>query len=58
MPVPLRGSQPQLEADIYSAWAAGAVNVMPVSATGSGKTVVVSKILYDEPGASIAIAHR
>jgi DNA repair protein RadD len=31
---------------------------MPVSATGSGKTVVISKLLYDEPGASIAIAHR
>jgi superfamily II DNA or RNA helicase len=31
---------------------------MPVAATGSGKTVVLSKCLYDEPGASIAIAHR
>jgi superfamily II DNA or RNA helicase len=31
---------------------------MPVAATGSGKTVVLSKLLYDEPGASIAIAHR
>lgn len=31
---------------------------MPVAATGSGKTVVLSKVLRDEPGASIAIAHR
>jgi DNA repair protein RadD len=58
MPVPLRSFQIQLERDIYSAWNAGAVNVMPVSATGSGKTVIISKIMYDEAGASIAIAHR
>jgi DNA repair protein RadD len=58
MPVPLRGFQTKLEANIYAAWAAGAQNVMPVSATGSGKTVVISKFLYDEPGASIGIAHR
>lgn len=58
MPVPLRGFQRDLEAGIYSAWHSGAVNVMPVAATGSGKTVVISKIMYDEPGASIAIAHR
>jgi superfamily II DNA or RNA helicase len=43
---------------VYEAWHAGALNVMPVAATGSGKTVLLSKILYDEPGASIAIAHR
>ncbi len=58
MPVPLRSFQQKLEADIYSAWQSGAINVMPVAATGSGKTVVISKIMYDEPGASIAIAHR
>jgi superfamily II DNA or RNA helicase len=58
MPVPLRAFQQRLEQNIYSAWTQGAVNVMPVAATGSGKTVVLSKILYDEPGASIAIAHR
>lgn len=58
MPVPLRSFQQKLESDIYAAWHAGAVNVMPVAATGSGKTVVISKIMYDEPGASIAIAHR
>lgn len=31
---------------------------MLVSATGSGKTVCLSHILREEPGASIAIAHR
>lgn len=58
MPVPLRPFQAELERRIYEAWHAGAVNVMPVAATGSGKTVLLSKLLYDEPGASIAIAHR
>ena len=58
MPVALRPFQAALEHDIYQAWHNGAVNVMPVAATGSGKTVILSKILYDEPGASAAIAHR
>jgi DNA repair protein RadD len=58
MPPVLRPFQSKLEADCYTAWDAGAINVMPVAATGSGKTVVLSKLLYDEPGASIAIAHR
>lgn len=31
---------------------------MPVAATGSGKTVVLSKVMTDTPGRSIAIAHR
>jgi DNA repair protein RadD len=58
VPPTLRPFQKTLEKDCYSAWDAGAVNVMPVAATGSGKTVLLSKLLYDEPGASIAIAHR
>lgn len=58
MLVPLRPFQGDLERDIYGAWGYGAINVMAVAATGSGKTVVLSKIMYDEPGASIAIAHR
>lgn len=58
MPPKLRPFQQHLEHDCYAAWNAGAINVMPVAATGSGKTVVLSKILRDEPGASIAIAHR
>lgn len=31
---------------------------MPVAPTGSGKTVVLSHLLREEPGACIAIAHR
>lgn len=58
MPVALRPFQAELERRVYEAWHGGAANVMPVAATGSGKTVVLSKVLYDEPGASIAIAHR
>lgn len=56
--VELRPFQADLERRIYEAWHAGAANVMPVAATGSGKTVLLSKLLYDEPGASVAIAHR
>lgn len=58
MPVPLRSIQVPLERDIYGEWQAGHITVMPVAACGFGKTVVISKIMYDEPGASIAIAHR
>lgn len=58
MSINLRPFQAKLEADIYAAWHRGARNVMPVSATGSGKTVVLSKCLADEPGASVAVAHR
>ena len=54
----LREFQNKLVEEIYAAWNAGAVNVMPVAPTGSGKTVVLSHLLRDEPGHSIAIAHR
>lgn len=57
MPPVLRPFQVELERNIYTAWQT-ARNVMPVAATGSGKTVVLSKIMFDEPGASIAVAHR
>ncbi len=59
MPVKLRPFQGQIERDVYAAWEqTNNGNVMPVAATGSGKTVLLSKLLYDEPGASVAIAHR
>lgn len=58
MTVSLRPFQQELERRVYQAWNNGARNVMPVAATGSGKTVVLSKVLHDEPGASVAIAHR
>ena len=54
----LRPFQVKLDQDIEAAWASGARNVMPVAATGSGKTVVLSKKLLDEQGSSAAIAHR
>lgn len=57
-PPVLRAFQTELERNIYDAWNNGARNVMPVAATGSGKTVVLSKLLLDEKAASIAIAHR
>ena len=56
--IELRGFQPELERKIYDAWGTGAMNVMAVAPTGGGKTVLFSKILHDESGASIAIAHR
>src|ERR1700743_801630 len=57
-PPQLRLFQQDLEKRIYAAWNEGALNVMPVARTGGGKTVVLSKLLRDEPGSSIAIAHR
>src|ERR1700744_1664357 len=57
-PPTLREFQVKLVDEIYAAWNSGALNVMPVAPTGSGKTVVLSKLLRDEPGCSIAIAHR
>ncbi|MCK5127518.1 MAG: DEAD/DEAH box helicase family protein [candidate division Zixibacteria bacterium] len=44
--------------DIYNAWDTGHKNVLGVSPTGSGKTVVFSDILKDHNGSSCAIAHR
>lgn len=55
---PLRPFQQQLRADIYQAWASGAHNVMPVLPTGGGKTVLFGNIIAENPGASVAIAHR
>lgn len=57
--VPLRPFQTKLEREVYGAWDLGPLqNVMPCSATGSGKTVVLSKLILDNAGASCTIAHR
>lgn len=56
--IELRDYQAALESDIYRAWGGGARNVLAVAPTGAGKTVLFSKILADERGASVAIAHR
>lgn len=53
----LRDYQQQLKADIYQAWQTQR-NVLAVSPTGSGKTVLFSDILSEYAGASCAIAHR
>lgn len=55
----LRGFQARIEAEIYAAWQVPGVRVvMCVLPTGSGKTVIFSKIAADQRGAVGAIAHR
>jgi superfamily II DNA or RNA helicase len=56
--IELRNFQKILERDVWAQWDLKCQNVMPVAATGSGKTVVLSKFMHDESGASVAIAHR
>lgn len=50
------------QADIYSrcvdAWNSGLSNVMPVCATGSGKTVIMSHAAAEHDGPGVAMAHR
>ena len=58
IPPTLRTFQQALVNEIYAAWNAGSTNVMPVAPTGAGKTVVLSHLLREESGSSIAIAHR
>ena len=53
-----RPFQAELSDKIHNAWATGARNVMAVAATGSGKTVVLSQLMSEEQGVSVAIAHR
>jgi superfamily II DNA or RNA helicase len=54
----LRDYQETYKSDIYTAWDSGAQNVLGVSPTGSGKTVVLGKILKEKGRPSAAIAHR
>ena len=54
----LRDYQIGIRAEAEAAWAAGERNVLAVLPTGGGKTITFGTILRDEPGASIAIAHR
>lgn len=55
----LRIFQEKLKSDIYKHWDDGRENVMPVSPTGSGKTVVLASIIEDQgASSSLAIAHR
>lgn len=55
----LRPYQQELKDDIYQEWSLKPQsNVLAVLATGAGKTVVLSSIVTDEPGAVCVIAHR
>lgn len=54
----LRDFQIELKANIYQAWGEGAVNVMPVMATGGGKTVVFCDIIKELDIPTCVIAHR
>src|SRR6185437_5975157 len=54
----LRPYQEDVLTKIYSAWNNGARNVLAQLATGGGKTVLLAKIIKDNDGMAIAIAHR
>lgn len=55
----LRPYQQELKNDIYAEWQSKPQsNVLGVLATGAGKTVLLSSIVTDEPGAVCVIAHR
>lgn len=54
----LRDFQSHVANGVYQAWHDGAISVMPVMPTGSGKTVVFCKITGDWDAPSVAIAHR
>lgn len=54
----LRDFQRQIVDDVYRAWAEGAANVMMVSPTGSGKTVILGHIMKAYNAPSVVIAHR
>jgi len=53
-----RPYQAQIIDRIKAAWAAARRVVLAVQATRTGKTVVFCGVMADEPGASVAIAHR
>lgn len=55
--ISLRPYQSDAEAGIYEKWKT-CQNVLAVLPTGAGKTVLLSKIVSDEAGASCVIAHR
>lgn len=54
----LRKYQKDAVSSVYQRWDAGAKNTLLVLPTGAGKTVVMSNILDNHAGASVAIAHR
>lgn len=54
----LRGYQQDIVTRCNEAWASGMRNLMPVCATGSGKTKIMSHVASQHTGAGVAIAHR
>lgn len=54
----LRPYQNDLKTGLYESWRTGNNNVVLVSPTGSGKTVVMSSIAQDQTTPGVAIAHR
>lgn len=58
MKVTPRPDQFRFIGDVYQAWQQGAQNVVGVAATGFGKTVCLSYVVEQHPGASCIIAHR
>lgn len=54
----LRPYQQNLKSGLYSSWSAGNRNVVLVSPTGSGKTVVMGSIASDQTVPGCVIAHR
>jgi DNA repair protein RadD len=54
----LRDFQQKMVADVHTAWAEGARNIMMVAPTGSGKTVVFCDILKRLAQPAVVIAHR
>lgn len=54
----LRPYQQNLKSGLYGSWQAGNRNVVLVSPTGSGKTVVMGSIASDQTSPGCVIAHR
>lgn len=54
----LRPYQQRLKSGLYASWQAGNRNVVLVSPTGSGKTVVMGSIASDQTVPGCVIAHR
>lgn len=54
----LRPFQQQIKSETYAQWQQGKKNILIVSATGSGKTVITGDIVREYRGASAVIAHR
>lgn len=56
--MPLHDFQSALKGDVYNAWHEGAINVMPVAPTGSGKTVLFCDIVREFSQPAALISHR